>query len=715
VSVSVSKSVLNVCFWATLVVSVVFAILSTAANATSDEDTIEIGFDVQEGVSPQSFNVTGCNYVAPSASGTELTFKCPLSKVYQVEFKLDKLPDAQTQFGNIQVRPGLKRGVPFVGPLHLVKTYSSDYDTGLQRYKDLPEELQPLALANLSDSSDKPAKTDIADPVSEIQVAQSDPQEQDLGPSSKQSDQPGIDIAWDAFYGSIRVNGSDFVDELQEIDGLIRGRLTLKESLGDLFILSSDRNPNCNKSYSVEQLKDVKEVAFDCSEYLVKVPFKVPLEGNQCLALNENEISCLVPSYKKAFKVDLKGWQNVEIAIEEGVDQFDLPLSALRPNFPSSKVLASLNGASLEQCDPKKLVLQLGAFCLNDLCSAQASEAWEIDESGALQSLAEAGWDKQTLPTRAKLILVDVADGKNTVLGEETIPLGPVPEEAVSAMIRKATENTTVPLSIEVLGKIYKVGRNVKIFSDAICETPAATKSLDLSNPGNKVPDVPKCSFYRIFDGKKPRSVCTPIAFDKEAKTASAVLEVVNCGARRLLIYVAENETLNGRNSKAIVASLTKIANEMNDREECAAVDIIHTADEKREVLLTAEDMRFAEEGSDLKSAFDLRFVNSNSEILRDLEWIYREWGDTLGGLIIVADGGKARAANMIDSPASMAWKIKNTYRRVINFSGEENCDVFLTTLLFEECEQGKAGNFEAVLSEYVNQGLEFLASEKSK
>jgi hypothetical protein len=63
----------------------------------------------------------------------------------------------------------------------------------------------------------------------------------------------------------------------------------------------------------------------------------------------------------------------------------------------------------------------------------------------------------------------------------------------------------------------------------------------------------------------------------------------------------------------------------------------------------------------------------------------------------------------MTDSPASMAWKIKDVYRRVVNFSDAKNCDIFKDIMRFEECQQGEADTFDAVLTEYIDQGLKAL------
>ncbi len=701
------------------------------AQAATGEGKIEVGFDIKEKVNPQSFSVVGCEYISPAANGRELTFKCPVKHVYQVEFTRDGSDGVQTNYGALQIRPDLYIGAPHVGALHLVSTYTADREASLKQLKEIPEQLQPLILKDMAVDEtqvipkpevkvvDEPTPTDEVakaqpapepivetDPPAEILLAQvSDP-----SPSVAMAN--GIDVSWASSYGSLRINGKELLEETQEADGLIQGRINLTESLGDLFILSSDRNSSCNKAFTVEQLKDAQEVFFECSEYTINAPFKLPLEGKQCTHSNSSEISCLVSNSKKSITVELKGWKNIDLTLVEDTEVYDLGLSDLYPEFPASEVMAGLNTASSNQCDPRQLELQLGAFCLNDLCTDLSGGPQPIDESGHLKSLAEAGWDLGQLPTKAKLVLVDTSGEAATVLGEETVSIKPVSVEAVSVLIRKSTGNSLVPLNIEMVGKVFKVGRNVKFFKDAVCKAPILKKYLDLSNPGNKLPDVPKCSFYRIFDGKKARSTCSAVAYNKETQAATAVLEVANCAAKRLVLYVAENETINGRDSKAIVASLVKLANGMKAKEVCASVDIVHTVDAKRQIILSAEDMRFPEDGVNLKSAFDMRFVNSNSEILRDFEWIYRTWGDNLGGVIVIADGEKAKPVDMIASPAAMAWKIKDVFRRVINFSAKQNCKTYTDVLLFEECEQGKAADFDAVLTKYIDQGLSSLVAQ---
>lgn len=718
------KKIFLACFSAIAI----FLSIGFEAQAATDINKIEVGFDLKEKVNPKSFNVVGCEYIAPSASGRELIFKCPVKHVYQVEFIRDGSDEVQTNYGALQIRPDLYIGAPYVGALHLVSTYSADREASLKLLKEMPERLQPLILKDMAVDEahvttkpviiavEEPAPTEVVKtkPTPKPTVAL-DPivvaQASDPSPSAVMAN--GIDVSWASSYGSLRINGKDLVEETQEADGLIQGRINLTESLGDLFILSSDRNSSCNKAFTVEQLKEAQEVFFECSEYTINAPFKLPLENKQCLHVSRSEVSCLVSNNKKTITVKLKGWKNIDLTLVEDVEVYDLSMSDLYPEFPASTVMAGLNTASANQCDPRQLELHLGAFCLNDLCTDLAGGPWPIDESGYLQSLAEAGWDLGQLPTKAKLVLVDISGETAAVLGEEIVPLKPVPVEAVSALIRRSTGNLLVPLNVETVGNVFKVGRSVKFFEDSVCKAQLPKKYLDLSNPGNKLPNVPKCSFYRIFDGNKTRSSCTAVAYNKEAQTATAVLEVAKCDAKRLVLYVAENETINGRASKAIVASLVKLANGMKKKEECASIDIVHTVDEKRQIILSAEDMRFPEDGVNLKSAFDMRFVNSNSEILRDFEWIYRIWGDNLGGIIVIVDGENAKPIDMIASPAAMAWKIKDVFRRVINFSAKRNCKTFKDVLLFEECEQGRAADFDAVLSKYIDQGLSSLVAQK--
>lgn len=700
-----------------------------SALAATGEGKIEVGFGLKEKVNPQNFNVVGCEYLFPAANGRELTFKCPVKHVYQVEFTRDGADEMQTNYGALQIRPDLYIGTPYVGALHLVSTYTADKEASLKQLKEIPEQLQPLILKDILvdevsvlpksevkvveppmpvAAKKKPAPELIVepDPPAVIIVAQAS----DPSPSAVIAN--GIDVSWESSYGSLRINGKELLEETQEADGLIQGRIKLTESLGDLFILSSDRNSSCNKAFTVEQLKDAQEVFFECSEYTVNVPFKLPLEGKKCTHTNSTEISCLISNTKEAITIELKGWKNIDLKLIDDTEVYDLGLSDLYPEFPASAVMAMLNTASSNQCDPRQLELQLGALCLNDLCTDLLGGPSAIDESGYLKSLGEAGWDVGQLPTKANLILVDTSGEAATVLGEETVSIKPVSVEAVSVLINKSTGNSLVPLNIEMVGKVFKLGRSVQFFEDAVCKAPLSRKYLDLSNPGNKLPDVPKCSFYRIFDGKKTRSSCAPVAYNKDTQAATAVLEVANCAAKRLVLYVAENETINGRDSKAIVASLVKLANGMKAKEECASIDIVHTVDAKRKIILSAEDMRFPEDGANLKSAFDMRFVNSNSEILRDFEWIYRTWGDNLGGVIVIADGEKAKPVDMIASPAAMAWKIKDVFRRVINFSAKQNCKTYTDVLLFEECEQGEAADFDAVLTKYIDQGLSSLVAQ---
>jgi hypothetical protein len=60
----------------------------------------------------------------------------------------------------------------------------------------------------------------------------------------------------------------------------------------------------------------------------------------------------------------------------------------------------------------------------------------------------------------------------------------------------------------------------------------------------------------------------------------------------------------------------------------------------------------------------------------------------------------------MIDSPAAMAWKIKNVMTYAINFAPDANCEVFENTLLFGNCVAGELDSFEDQLTAGIAEGL---------
>jgi len=274
----------------------------------------------------------------------------------------------------------------------------------------------------------------------------------------------------------------------------------------------------------------------------------------------------------------------------------------------------------------------------------------------------------------------------------------------------EATRAIPAPLEAEVGAESYVIGRQVKFFHDSECSNEMDGLVVDLSNPDNKLPAVSHCAFYKVFDQDKPRSSCMAVTVSDDGTMSHLNIPAEPCGTRRLILAVSENSSMNGEMGLEINAALSDIAQEMNGARECLAVDLSHSVDTSWQVLIEAEDMfwQTSSDGVDVS----LGFANSNSEFLQDLEWINRTWGDQVSGLILIVDGGQVAPTDMTDSAPAMKWKIKETYRRVIDVSELGNCDMFRDVLLFEDCVHAGVGEIAGFLDQFMREGLAGMDAE---
>ncbi|GLQ35929.1 hypothetical protein GCM10007939_22130 [Amylibacter marinus] len=683
-----------------------FAILLSAPVYAQDE-TIEVSFVFPEAANIPSFSVKDCNFVAPAANGAELVFSCPAQTKFDVSFKNWQTDKQQDSVGIMQIRPNTFDSTVLFAPIYVVSQFFEDDAAADAGIEALEENARPLVKAGKVDV----AATNVSATGAKTVVAAA-PEEPAPAPVDTEA-QIDVNISWDSAYGSLLVNWEHLVIENDEANGKINGVLKWDPSMRSKFVLSSKRSENCSDIFSISKLQENPNVSFECEQQIISLPLELPLVDTPCSKIGEGSVSCLTAGAGKGVALDLPNWKSIQVPAAAADVTEAVTLAQLMPAFPTDVASSEIQALSQDQCTPRKVSLSLAGYCMGDICEDLGEQAVLIGGSGYLADLASVGWDKSNLPTGAKLRLTEITNDGVQTLGETSVSF-PTPSQSITSFFRKMAGggDGSVPLSVNADGGIYKFGRVMKVFKDNECSVSAGTNSLNLSNPGNRVPDVPQCSFYRIFDGNSPRSSCTRIDYDATAKTASANLEVDGCGKQRLVVLVSENETMNGIVGQSIVSALTNLASRLHGEEKCLPVDIVRASGEKREVLLSAEDIKFAEDTSKFQAAVTMSFVNGNSEILRDFEWVNRKWDRGLSGLIAVVDGDNATPTSMVDSPASMAWKIEDKYRSVINFGASKNCNVFQDVLLYDACTEGDAETFEAVLTENIEQGLARLQAE---
>ena len=269
------------------------------------------------------------------------------------------------------------------------------------------------------------------------------------------------------------------------------------------------------------------------------------------------------------------------------------------------------------------------------------------------------------------------------------------------------------PLDLTLDSTQYRLGRQVRFYSDASCAAPLEGRFVDLSNPGNRRPDLPQCSWFRVEDAGRVRSDCLPVSYAAQTQRVSATLPPEACPEARVVVMVTEDSRLNGAAGRAITAALDGVMRRSRDSADCVALDVAHSVGEDREVLHAAEDLHFASVTGAGDAPLRLDFVTPAADVLRDLEWVYRIWGRNLAGIVLVADGTDVKPANMIESPAAMAWKLNNVMTQVITFDASRNCTDFEQTLLFESCVAGEADQFDAQLTQAVDRALDTIRGQQ--
>lgn len=660
--------------------------------AQSGEDNLAVGFVIDETMAPSSVQVAGCQFQEVAVSGTEFIFDCGPAQIYEITYTDIASGQARTLYGILQLRPEASpsRFAPL--PVHMVAEYADTLAGALAGAAMLENGLAPL----LDGEGDSPVPEAAADETVELGT---------------------LTLTWSDTLGTLIAETGPQPEILSQEDGIVTAQIVFPADARPAEItVTSDRNPACSATQALpsEPEEVPTEITLPCTEHRIEAPLGLDLSGPGCRQDNAGFYTCLMPE-GESIRLTAPGWTGITVPVAETEGGFSREiLGSLRPEI----ALAALQGAAARGnetgCAMQDLSLRVGAYCVSGTCQTVAEETrGDLFESDAMPDLASVGWTGEVLPEAVLLELVHDGTGAAAVLKQERFEIAGDFATRVERFATSADGIAEYPVVMPQTPDMYRLGRQLRFYSDADCRQSLPDKVLDLSNPGNIIPAVNQCSHYRLTDDGRPRSSCLPVRIDTETETALADPDTGRCGTRRLVVVVAENRSLNGAEGQSILESIEAHAARMRTSEDCIPVDIARSIEEDREVLLQSEDAFYIRGEDREPQRISMNFVNRSSEILRDFEWIYRTWNDRLGAVVIIGDGTRVRAADMIDSPAAMAWELKGISAHFVDLSGRDVCDTFERTLMFESCTQSAPASFGEDFERALALGLGALKEGK--
>ncbi len=696
--------------------------VSALAQASSNQVTVAFAFPDRS--EPTSFKAADCVFQEVAVSGAALIFTCAPRRVYAVSYTDVETGQKQTRYGVLQVHADASPEQFSAMPLHAVVTYADSLAAGILASGELASEVTPLRdlsgdgatndtdevslLEETFDNKDEetPAETpqlSLAEAAATVAGAGAA-----TGPVA-----PPLLLTWPKIYGSlVQADGSEVTIDTKEND-TITGRLIFTaDNLTDDITLVSQRNPECQVSMPREQADSQTPVLVElsCLEYPFKVPLSFDVLSRACRQEGAVEYSCLLRP-GDSITLGRPGWVGFDIpAGDADSAQVLQDLMALRPLLDVAALRQTMSLRNGSGCDAQMLDVQISAYCVAEDCRAMPQDQpVSIFANAGLPDLTAAGWTSMPLPEDVMVELVYQGGEAPVVLKQGRLMIDRDFPHLLESFVASSEGVTEYPVAMDIAPGEYRVGRALQFFADNTCQTPQVDRLWDLSNPGNRVPRVSQCSHYRLMENGRPRSECAPVRLDVAANVVHVSPQMNRCGAKKLVVLVAENRSLNGNEGQKILEAISAYAAQMKASETCVPVDLVRTVEEVRDVLLSSEDAFFDRNGVAGQRKISMNFVNRASEILRDMEWVYRTWGDQLGGIVVIGDGSRVRAGDIIDAPAAMAWELKGVQAHFMDLSERSVCDLFEKTLFFDSCSESTADTFKDAFGRTIALSLEAL------
>lgn len=695
--------------------ALVGALGAAAPSAAQDRagGLVDIGVEAHDGLLGARVEIEGCaEFIRPSETGRELIFRCESRVLYPIT--VDGRPSFVGYQRLREAEPELRGQItpPLAGPLRLMMVMGSA-DEAAAAYDRLSADLRPQDLPRRAADAGAGQVALRPEAGSGQQVATTRP------PLVLRLESPAALGALTVELGQIAsVNGA--------AGDMLSWSWTLpSDSLPQTTPVRLAARADCRVDVSPARMAGQavpERLAFPCISRPVALPASFAPVEPSCAGA-EGGWRCILPESQLEIGVRSESW-GAATAVLDGTGAFSLATASLRPAIPLVNPLAGL-GAQSGRCAAPEIAAAVLGYCSAGVTCPEPGAAAEFGGDGlalprlggspvAGPSLSETGWaDPTTLPDSAVLRLTG-GDGAETI---EVIALAGQPVNAL-ATLGLPDPTRRVPFDLSLAQGTYATGRELRVFAEDTCSPESrfedVTKSLIFA--GTETPDVPACAHVQVFDGEDIASACTPVAFDAEASRASAAPEIIDCGDKRLVIAVVENASAtSGAVDVAIVSAIEALVRQANAENLCLPVDVVLTRGADREVLLKGENIDLAGDVDALwkEAEARFRFLGQTSEPFEDFNWIEREWGSRLGGLVLILDASKPSPTSPLDAPAAVLWYANQVFRWVLNTAGDTGCDKYRDVFRMENCEP--IGNdFTAKrLAEIVALGLAQIQGEQ--
>ena len=477
-----------------------------------------------------------------------------------------------------------------------------------------------------------------------------------LGPPALAEDGPAtVAVSWRSALGAISVDGILYAPA--------EGTETTTRNVpvpaaGDLAAALDD-NPDCRVSIDAGALAGpVTALEFPCRAVALTAPFPVPLPAI-CGGGSAAAARCVLAADAEAFSMELPGWRTIEAPVTAG--RVMLSPADFVPAVDLDALAGALAEGRAAACEGSPVAVDLVGLCRAGACEPDLAP------------------DAAALPDLVRLGLYRVEGGAREALGEVELPIAGATAEALLAAF---PPRAAIAIELNVPAGGYGAGREVRFYAGPDCDRPLDVPPVDLGNPGNRLPEVPPCGYFRVSDDGEPRSACIAYGEPRAAAPVAIDVPVSPCPFPRIAVLIVEHRSMNGAMGNAVAAALDAHVAATRAGGSCAPVDIAHAVGPAARILLSAEDVHF---GSG-QAGGALAFANSESDPVRDFGWVDRTWAGRLGGVLVIVDGRQANVSDMVQSPATMAWEIRKVFRRVIDVSDTDNCAALREVLLFRDC-----------------------------
>ncbi|MEO0820198.1 MAG: hypothetical protein AAF074_07195 [Pseudomonadota bacterium] len=733
--------------------------LTPPAGAQSAADApgggqLEISVLLPEPLRGIDFTIDACpTYVMPSPNGRELIFLCRSQPFYTLQ-----TVEGDVWYGHqrLRARDGVwQRSLNYAapGPLRVVALSETVEEAAAayaaldpeDRPADLPDAVQAVAMLTTIPPEPEPA----AEPATEAAATETPataatelpPETEAVEPPRSAALEPGAlqpvpplprvgALAYTVFFpeafseiavsvGRLEPAPSRYADQ-----ALVARRWTVAPDDRDRRARFHPAGlPACALEISPQSLSEGDEIVLSrlpCARREIVLPMEATLANPECDLTGERRYDCTVMLGQESIELAIDGWSPLAVALE-GEGTVSPGIEGLRARLPlgadDPQIAQSATGGAGAACGGAAWSAYFEGFCGGGgacvgLPTGQALRLSDAGPDGLFLSppLAEAGWaGRGEVPVSAAISFRAEVDGTERVEGPFEIPLG-IGRLDIATDVVALNGDERYPLTLDLGSGSYQQGRRLQIFSDAACTRPLEGVSMALDFAGTIAPEVPACSFHQVLDDNRPRSRCEPVRLREADGRAVANPEIVRCSDKRLVVIVVENSSYAGAKGLQVEGAIADLTKRLHERGECRPIDLVRTNGAEREVVMTGEDLQLTGSFDTLWESVRFDFLNSGSNPFEDFNWIQRQWGRSLGGVVVIADTARPAPTSQIDAPATAIWLANGIFRWVLDAGGTGGCRDYQEILRMDNCETVGASFDSAALERIIMRGLDEIA-----